>query len=402
MKKTISILFPLLLVLYELAAYLSNDMYLPALPQMMREFHASYSSAQTTLTSWFLGAASMQLILGPISDRYGRRPVLLFGGLLFVIPTLLCGITTDINVFIIGRFLQGSAICSLVVAGYASIHELLDHKQAIITLAWMSNITVLAPAFGPLLGGIILTFMHWKFIFYSQSLWAFITIALLFKFMPESNPPSKQHPIHLKILFKNYAGILLNKRFYLDMLSFCFLFSGMIAWITAGPFIVINEFKKSVLMFGVYQACIFCSFILGTRTVSILIHKTSIDNIINLGLAILLSGALLSIPLALFMPHHLIGMIISLMIFAGGSGLVFSPLNRLSIEACTEPMGARVAISSLCMSAFAAVGSILVTIFYDKTLLSVSLIIASVASIACFIQWKLMPNRNHLPLKLDN
>ena len=394
MKKTISIVFPLLLVLYELAAYLSNDMYLPALPQLMQDFRVSYSSAQSTLTSWFLGSAAMQLFLGPLSDRFGRRPILLWGGALFIFATLLCAITTQINVFIVARFLQGCAICSLVVAGYASIHELLDHTHAIRTLGWMSNITVLAPAFGPLLGGFILSFVHWKFIFYSQALWSSMTIALLWKFMPESNPYGKQHPIHFSTLCKNYLAIFRNRTYLLNTLSFCLLFSGMISWIVAGPFLVINEFKYSVLMFGIFQACIFCCFILGTRILSILLNYFAVKKIITIGLSIMLLGALTSVPLAIFMPHFLIGLIISIAIFATGSGLIFSPLNRSAMEACEEPMGARVAIFSLLMGVFGVLGSVLVTIFYNKSILSEALIIATFGGIASFIQWKLKQNYN--------
>ena len=80
LKKNSPLLFPLTLVVYEIICYLSNDMYLPALPEMMRYFHMSTSESQLTLTWWFLGLATAPLFLGVLSDQHGRRPVLLWGG----------------------------------------------------------------------------------------------------------------------------------------------------------------------------------------------------------------------------------------------------------------------------------------------------------------------------------
>ena len=97
------ILFPLLLVLYEIATYLSNDMYLPALPDMMRDLGLSTKQAQWTLTTWFVGSAALPLVLGVVSDRYGRRPVLLIGGLIYILSTMVCAIATSSHGLLIAR-----------------------------------------------------------------------------------------------------------------------------------------------------------------------------------------------------------------------------------------------------------------------------------------------------------
>ena len=155
-----TLVFPLLLALYEIATYLSNDAYLPALPHIARDLNTSHHLIQLTLTTWFMGSASMQLFLGPVCDRIGRRPVLLFGGIVFITSTVGCALTQDVYLLLILRFIQGSTITSMVVAGYATIHDLFNREQAIHTLAVMNSITVLAPSFGPLFGAIILHFTN--------------------------------------------------------------------------------------------------------------------------------------------------------------------------------------------------------------------------------------------------
>ena len=122
-------LYPMLLVFFELGAYLSNDIYLPALPQISLDFETTNALAQMTLTSWFLGSASLFLILGPLSDRIGRRPIILGGICLFALSTLLCALSTSIEMLIFARFVQGMSICSIGLAGYATIHEFRRSKN---------------------------------------------------------------------------------------------------------------------------------------------------------------------------------------------------------------------------------------------------------------------------------
>src|SRR5437763_170719 len=134
-KEKIFALFPFIFVFYEVTNYLANDMYLPALPTLTGDLNTTIHLAQLTLSTWFFGTASMQLILGPLSDRFGRRPILLGGGLVFIIATLICALSTNIHTLIMARFFQGCAVCSVVTAGYSTIHEIYEHTQAIRILA---------------------------------------------------------------------------------------------------------------------------------------------------------------------------------------------------------------------------------------------------------------------------
>ena len=379
------LIFPYLLVFYEITNYLANDMYLPALPSIAKDLNISANYAQMTLTAWFLGAASMQLIFGPISDRIGRRPVLLGGGLLFIIATLVCSFTSNINVLLVARFLQGCAVCTIGTAGYSSIHECFDQRKAIHILAIMGSITVLAPAFGPLAGSLVLQWFSWRWIFGILAIWAMTGWFFLWLWMPESNPIDQQHPLDWRLIYQNYVSILLNSRFVFNTLIFCFTFLGMIAWIAAGPFLVIDKFKSSTLIFGVFQAMIFGSLIIGSQTVKYLLDKIGVNKIINLGLTLSLIGSVIALVSATLFPQFIWGLVISLMIFTFGSSLAFSPSHRIAIEACAEPMGARMAIFSSLMSLFGFIGGLLVSITYSGTLLWIAslLCIVSLAAWLC-------------------
>lgn len=386
MDKKAFLIFPILLVTYETAAYLSNDLYLPALPQIMEDFGINDSIAQLTLTAWFLGAASIQLILAPISDRFGRRPVLIIGCVIFIISCVICAVTTDIYVFLLARFLQGSAVCSVTVAGYASIHELYDTKRAISILAWMASITVLAPAFGPLLGGIAMLHFEWRFLFEFLAVWVFIMFILLFKLMPESLRPEDVHKIHLVKLMQSYWRLIKNPGYILNSLTMGIIIGGNIAWIAAGPFLVMQTFEHNVIWFGVSQACIFGTLIVTARLIKPLMERFAVANIIKSGISIACTGAALQIITGFFIPENLYLFIIATMCYAAGTGLSFAPLQRVAVEFSDEPMGARMAVLSTLGALAASFASIMVSVFYNETSLSLGIIMAAFAFIALFCQ----------------
>jgi DHA1 family multidrug/chloramphenicol efflux transport protein-like MFS transporter len=303
--------------------------------------------------------------------------VLCIGGIIFIISTLVCALTTQIQTLLLARFIQGTGICFMAVPGYASIHESYEQKEAIKILALMGSISVLAPAFGPLLGSLILMLFHWRWIFGFLTIWSSIAIFLLIIWMPETLPSDKRNPLHLSVILKMYGRILCNTQFISTVLILGLVFCGFITWIAAGPFLVINDFKESPIMFSIYQTLIFISYIAANYIVRKLIDKIAIKKLIQFGLMICLIISAVTVGLVIQFPHILLIMIGMYIIYAFGSGFAFAPLNRLTIESTKEPMGSRMAIFSTIMSGFATLASILVTLFYTGTLLSLALIILS-------------------------
>jgi len=365
-----------------MATYLSSDMYLPALPTVTHDFSLTHAEAQITLTSWFIGAISIQLLLGPISDHYGRKIVLCFGGVVFTVATLICAVTAQFHLFLFARFIQGMGICFMAVPGYASIHELFEQKKAIKILALMASIAILAPALGPLIGSIILTIFHWRWIFGLLAIWSSLSIILLIIFMPETVRPSSRHSLQLSLVLMSYKKIFCNKRFMLTISIFGLLFCGFITWIAAGPFLVMDEFHLSPLLFGLFQALIFLSNIIANQTVKQYIDRIGPQKFIQLGLHICFGISIISLGTSVLFPNFMLAIILTYIVYSFGSGLAFAPLNRLTIETSREPMGARMAVFSTIMSGFATLASLLVSLFYRDTLLSLSSIIFIVMLIA--------------------
>jgi DHA1 family multidrug/chloramphenicol efflux transport protein-like MFS transporter len=378
-------IFPILLVLYEVATYLSNDMYLPALPQMMHDLGMSSSQAQLTLTYWFVGSAMLPIFMGVVSDFFGRKKTLLTGGIIYIAATLVCATTSDTTALLIARFLEGATIPSMFVTGYACIHELYEEKEAIRILAIMGSIVILAPAVGPLLGAGVLYLTNWRGIFWFIAIASSIIILLLSKWMPETQTPQNKTSINPRILLKQYARLLSNKQFMLLNGVAGFIYTGFICWIASGPLLVINSYQYTPFVFALFQACVFAAFIAGNHQVTILLKKIEVKTMIYRGLIITLTGGMLGLLAAYFSAGTLYPFIIAMTLFSYGAALCSAPLNRSIIETSDEPMNARMALFTTLWTGFAALGSLIAGVAFNGALSSIAIPISLAISISCLL-----------------
>jgi MFS family permease len=361
------LLFPIALVVFELAVYFSVDMYLPALATVQAFFVTSEKYAQLTLTALLIGAGTVQLVLGPISDRFGRRRVLLAGCGVFVFTALGCATTSSLALFLVLRAIQGSTICTALVAGYACVHESLATLRAVKTLAWMNGVTVLAPAIGPVLGAAVIAVWPWQAIFLLLSAVAVAAWFLLFFFMPETVDTSRSARLSPGHIFSTYRGILGNRAMMQHTAAFCLVFSVMLSWNVASPFMLIDRASDSTATFVKAQAYLYLLFIAGTRLANRLIEKKDPEPLVRIGFNFCITGAILG----------LVGTLISarpwvpILFFGGftlGAGLLFPPLFRRTLELSRAPMGSSMAIFSSGMNLFASTATLTVAVFEINTL----------------------------------
>lgn len=383
--KAISWAFPLMLVLYETAAYLANDMYLPSLPTLASDFGIDNDMAQWTMMIWFLGASSMQLILGPLSDRFGRRVVLIGSAGIFVLSSIVGSFTADIFIFYLARFVQGMCVCAVGVAGYAAIHELYDSKRAIQIMAVMGSITLLAPSLGPVVGAGIIYFSHWRWVFYLLSFMGLLSFVGLFVTMPETK--QDKHDLHVGKILKDYWAIISHIPFLLYSVTLCLHFMSFIAWIVESPFVIMETYGKSELEFGMIQLIIFGQIIIGSQVTRWLVTRMSPTAMILLGLSSSFVAALGLFIMNVWVVQHLYYSVVWMSILAFGSPFCFGALNRGAVDTLDLPMGRRMAVLSSIMSFFAVLATGLVTLFNDSTLDNLSILIA-LPTMLSYLLWR--------------
>ena len=228
-------IFPLFLILCQFCANMSNDMYLPAFIAIKKSLLAPTLLIQLTITAWLFGIAAVQLWVGPVSAKYGRRPVLFGGGLLFLLATIGCAMAPDIYTFLFSRIFQGVGVCTIMVAGYACAQECYQEKQAPRILGWMGTAAIVAPAVGPIMGSYLLHFGNWRFLFWVIFISTLFSLIALWFSMPEKQAPRDTRSIDFSRVHQTYRQLLNTPPFLLGALSYGFLYGAVFAWITSSP-----------------------------------------------------------------------------------------------------------------------------------------------------------------------
>lgn len=390
--------FPFFLVIYELTLYLANDAYLPALIDISHYFDVSDNQAAMTLTAFFLGNASFQLLIGPLSDQWGRRKTLFLGAVSFFCGSLFCAYTSDFIWMLVGRFLQGFAVTTMSIAGYSTIHAMFDEKKAIQTLSWMHALTVLAPAFGPIIGAYFLLFFSWKILFLSLAVIGIFCLFSLIKVMPET--AENRDKANIKTTFVNYKKVLINIDFMREVLSMGMIFAANIAWIAAGPLIIMHYYHLSAVQYGGYQILIFSGFILGSRYVKKKIETQSAQRLKKSSLKLCLLAAMIAFSMLLSQNFALLYLLLTLFILSFASGISFPIFNRLAIDSASEPMGVRMAVFSFVIGNSAMFGSLMVNVFYRGELRQFLAVLLVFCVLLFALQW-LKLKKNPLTLKAN-
>lgn len=380
-------IFPWLIVLYEIMIYLSMDAYAPAFPDIAKNFNASMLAVQWTATIWMLGGLLVQLVFGPLSDRFGRRPILLGGGVLYVLSSLVCALAPSMPVLLIARLAQGIAMPSMFIAGYAAVNEYFPTESAIKIMARMNSVTILAPAFGPILGGALLLVVSWRVIFLLLAVMSLLSIIALYFLLPETlNQENKSQRLHVGSICRQYLNVFTNINFMRYCLMAFLPVIGIIAWMLIGPFLVVEKFHHSALAFGFLQALIFSCFMLGTTIAGKFSHEKHHRMFINSSFVFLCIGSGFALLFAHIFPQALSGLVASIMLINLGVGMMIPLLSRLCLDTSDQPMGIKVTVFSTVRIGSGFLGAICLPLFYNGSLWSVSLNISVFVFLALILR----------------
>jgi len=331
-------LFPLSLVLFEFATYIAHDMIQPGMLHVISDFSASADWVSASLTAYLCGGIMLQWLLGPLSDRLGRRPVLLTGVAFFVVTCLGTLLTQSIEQFILMRFLQGMSLCFIGAVGYAAIQEAFSESLSIKLMALMANVSLIAPLLGPLAGAAFIHYAPWKAMFAVFALVSLLAWWGLWRSMPETAPRDGQ-PFSFHRLLTDYRQVLSNKSVVFGSLAIGLITLPLLAWVAQSPVILMQDAGMSPLYYGWLQVPIFGGLIVGNLVLSNLSGKVQISTPIRLGIIPIVLGLGVSAVAATFFVHPWAWVIGGLSLYALGTGLVNAGLYRLTLFSSTMGKG---------------------------------------------------------------
>ncbi len=333
-----ALLFPLCLVLYEFSTYIGNDMIQPGMLAVVDQFQAGVEWVPTSMTAYLAGGMFLQWLLGPLSDRIGRRPVMLTGVVWFIVTCLATLLAQDIQQFTFLRFLQGVSLCFIGAVGYAAIQESFEESVCIKITALMANVALIAPLLGPLVGAAWIHVAPWETMFVLFALLAAISFFGLHKAMPETATRLGEK-LSLKELGRDYKLVLKNLRFVSGALATGFVSLPLLAWIAQSPVIIISGENLSTYEYGLLQVPIFGALILGNLVLAKLTSRRSVRSLIIMGGWWIVPGLVVAAVATVVSSHAYLWMTAGLSLYAFGIGLANAGLVRLTLFASEMSKG---------------------------------------------------------------
>lgn len=394
--------YAVFLVLYEFLTYIANDMIMPGMISVVHSFRGQESEIATSLTAYVLGGASLQIFLGPISDRYGRRPVMLFGAMFFFLCTLLIAYSSSMNAFLWARFFQGMGLCFIGVVGYATLQEIFAEMDAIRLIAVMANVAILAPLIGPLAGAVFIYYYSWRMIFVLIGGCALFALWGLWRFMPESVGQEMckgerviQTSFSARVVAKNYLMLLKNPSFIYGALALGFVYLPCMAWIALSPIMLVNVAHLTLIQYSFWQIPVFAAFILGNVVLQRMTHRGTIKKMIWVGSIVACIGMLMIYLLPLTVSAHFGWLMPGLVAYFFGVGLIGAPLGRLILFSTHVSKGTASALMSMISMCVQSVGIELANVIYTThnnclfgLYCAVVALIYIVCIIACFAKYQ--------------
>ncbi len=261
----------------------TTDIYLPALPELTRSLGGTTAEGQETLAVYFLGLGFGQLFYGPWSDRAGRRPTMLIGAAVYLAASLGCAVARDMPTMIAFRFLQALGACSGVVISSAVVRDRFGRQESARIFSMLLTLRGVGPILAPLAGGVIVTFLGWRAIFWALTLFGVALGLAVLLGLRETRTAAVAARARSESAAGAYAAVLQNPQILGYMATSGLNFSCMFAWIAAAPYLVIGVYKVPALYFGWIFGANAAGFMIASQINRRLLQRHQPDRILPYG-----------------------------------------------------------------------------------------------------------------------
>ena len=347
-------------------ASISTDLYLPAMPEMGRSLHTDSGMIELTISGYLVGFSLGQLVWGPISDRYGRRPSIAAGLLLFIIGSAGCALAGHFGAMIGWRMIQALGACASVALSRAMVRDLYTGDRGAQMLSLLITVMAVMPLIGPLVGGQIVIFSGWRAIFWLLVAIGLLTLVALYT-IPETLPAQRRNPESLSRALLRYAELFGQRRMLGYLGAGGFLYAGMFAYVAGTPAVYISYYHVPAQHYGF----LFALGIIGIMAANLL----NVRLVVRLGYKrVLFSGTVLAMYAGLLSGlaaytgwGGLWGLVIPLFLFASTTGLIVSNSITGALADSPTRAGAVSALTGAVQYGSGVIGSALVGLLADGT-----------------------------------
>ncbi|POX54756.1 Bcr/CflA family drug resistance efflux transporter [Streptomyces sp. Ru71] len=369
---------------------LAMDMYLPSLPEVTRSLHAPAATVQLTLTACLLGMALGQLVVGPMSDRWGRRRPLLAGLAVYTLATVLCALAPTVELLVAFRLAQGLAGAAGIVIARAVVRDLYDGVAMARFFSTLMLISGVAPIVAPLIGGQILRVTDWRGVFVVLTVVGALLGGLVWFRLPETLAPGERHRGGVAEALHSMRRLLADLPFTGYLLAGSFAFAALFAYISASPFVVQEIYGASPqtfsLLFGLNSVGL---VVVGQINGKVLVGRVRLDRVLAVGLVVLVlaATALLLMTAGVFGDVGLAPVAAALFVLMSAMGVTLPNTQSLALLRTRHSAGSASALLGTSSFLVGAVVSPLVGIAGEDTAVPMAVVqlAAALVALACFM-----------------
>ncbi len=364
---------------------MSTDIYAPSLPAMVNEFAATEADLQWTLSVNSFGYCLSSLLVGPLSDSYGRKPVIMTSLLLFAVASLGCALAPTLYLFDVWRFVQGMCSAAIPIVSLAVLADMLEGRRFASMMAYMGIVITLSFAIGPIIGGFVGEYYGWRVLFYGVAL-AGLLLFTIYKFvLPETL--KEKSSFSLKKMAQTYGSMFKDPIFMLYGMITAFMLAGFFAYITSSSYLYINEFGLSKIQFGIVTGIGMVTNAAAHLVVGQLTAKYGARKILRVGISFIASAAMTMAWMTFLDVQSASILLGPVLLYNLALGFTFPPTSSMAFERFRNATGTASALLATFRMVFLGSGSYIAGKAYDGTLVSISSLMILFASltVVCYL-----------------
>ncbi len=358
----------------------SIDMYLPGFDAIADSLNTTVSHVQLSLTSFFIGIASGQIIYGPLLDRFGRKIPLIVGLVIYIAASISCMLTNSADYLIAYRFVQALGSCGGMVASRAMVRDFYGPRESAKIFSLLMLVIGISPIIAPTVGSFVIAHWDWHGIFLVLAIITTCILLGVIFFLPESKGTNPEISLMPRPIVQSYWQVFRNRQFFTYAFAGGLASSGLYAYLAGSPYIMINLYGLSQKQYGLVFALIASALITASQMNRFLLNRYSSEKVAKVALMVQSSVGLLLAVLCVAGAINLFAMIALIFLFLGSQGFVFPNTSALALAPFNRLAGSASALLGGLQMACGALTSGLVSYFHNETTVPMS---ATMAGCAC-------------------
>lgn len=377
--------FKILLVILCIApiAQFGTDIYVPALPKMVAYFNSNASSLQWTITIYLLSFSLGQPIVGPFSDSYGRKPVLIVGLSVFLLGSILAAYTDSLSTLYVARLIQGLGITSTAIMLKAIAADCFTGIELVKVMTYALTAYGVGPIVAPVIGAYLADFFDWHANFIALAIYALLLLVLIASFNETNQNIQK---LNFKTVLVNNWTVLKHKQFLFTFICGGVCFATAYSFNVLAPFTIQEDLHYSLIQYGYFSLIVGGSYLVGGMINRVLIHYVSSQRIVSFGLLLSLVVSLIMLIAANFLPHSLVTILVPSMILVFICGIVNPHFFATGMSIFPKLIGTAGALSGFVMMLTAATAVFIISKLNAHSFITLPsiLLLNSCISLGCY------------------